>query len=73
MKIEVGQIWRRLNPMHGNEMHYPKSGWKVEIVSIYRNTITHKIVEYNGEPRETGLLSSHFLDDFLSMYELDEE
>jgi hypothetical protein len=69
MKIEVGQIWRRIPTMTD---FFPIKGWKVEITKIHRGTITHKLVEYNGEPREDKLTTSHFLDDFLSMYELDE-
>lgn len=71
MKIEVGQVWRRIPPM--GSQFFPKEGWKVEIISIYRGTIGHKLVEYNGEPRDIDIITSHFLDDFLSMYELDEE
>lgn len=72
MKIEVGQIWRRIPPM-SKKQHYPLLGWKVEITSIYRGNISHKIVEYNGEARSDNLHTTHFVDDFLSMYELDEE
>lgn len=70
MKIEVGQVWRRIPPL--DSKFFPKGGWKVKITSIYRGVISHKLIEYNGEPRDIDLLSSHFLNDFLSMYELDE-
>lgn len=70
MKIEVGQIWRRIPPL--DNKHFPEKGWKVEITNIRRGNISYKIVEYNGEARSDNLHTSHFLDDFLSMYELDE-
>lgn len=71
MKIEVGQIWRKIPPL--DNKHFPALGWKVEITSIYRGNISHKFVEFNGEARSDNLHTTHFLDDFLSMYELDEE
>ena len=73
MNIKEGQTWSRINPMHGNEMYFPKKGWKVRILKVANNVVTHELVEYNGEKRDRDLRTSHFIDDFLSMYELVEE
>lgn len=73
MEIKVGQIWKRINPMHNNEMYFPKRGWKVQITTVGDGLVSHKIVEYDGYRRSDTLSTSHFVDDFLSMYELEEE
>lgn len=70
MNLKVGQIWKRIDPMSDN---FPAKGWKVQITAISEGIVTHRVVEYNGKARTDNLTTSHFIEDFLVVYELEDE
>lgn len=46
--IQKGQIWERI-PVKSE--HFPVNSWKIEVLSVTALTVNHKVVEYDGQPR----------------------